>query len=72
VIVVILFIGGIQLIGIGAVGEYVGRIFVTQNARPQFTVKEIRRGRGTENQDAGVSNRVSGVVHLTSFGINQE
>jgi undecaprenyl-phosphate 4-deoxy-4-formamido-L-arabinose transferase len=42
-IVSILLIGGIQLIGIGAAGEYIGRIFVTQNQRPQFTVKEIER-----------------------------
>lgn len=43
-IVSILFIGGVQLIGIGAVGEYVGRIFITQNRRPQFTVNKIERG----------------------------
>ena len=43
VIVAVLFIGGIQLLGIGAVGEYIGRIFITQNHRPQFTVGEIQR-----------------------------
>ncbi len=40
-IVTVLFLGGIQLMGIGAVGEYIGRIFVTQNKRPQFTVREV-------------------------------
>jgi len=66
VIVAILFIGGLQLIGIGAVGEYVGRIFVTQNARPQFTIKEISGSRAVEEQDVGRRNHVTSVVHLAS------
>jgi undecaprenyl-phosphate 4-deoxy-4-formamido-L-arabinose transferase len=42
-IVTLFFLGGIQLMGLGAVGEYVGRIFLTQNRTPQFTVKNVVR-----------------------------
>jgi undecaprenyl-phosphate 4-deoxy-4-formamido-L-arabinose transferase len=61
VIVAVLFIGGIQLIGIGAVGEYIGRIFITQNARPQFTVKEICQGKARGDQNVRDPNRISTV-----------
>jgi len=40
-IVTILFIGGVQLIAIGAIGEYVGRLFIYYNKEPQFVIKEI-------------------------------
>ena len=40
-IVSVFFLGGIQLMGIGAVGEYIGRIFITQNKRPQFIVRDV-------------------------------
>ena len=42
-IVTLFFLGGMQLMGLGAVGEYVGRIFLTQNKTPQFTVKNVVR-----------------------------
>jgi undecaprenyl-phosphate 4-deoxy-4-formamido-L-arabinose transferase len=42
-IVTVFFLGGIQLMALGAVGEYVGRIFLTQNRTPQFVVREVRR-----------------------------
>jgi undecaprenyl-phosphate 4-deoxy-4-formamido-L-arabinose transferase len=38
--VTVLFLGGIELVGIGALGEYIGRIYITQNKRPQFTVRD--------------------------------
>ena len=35
----VLFIGGIQLISIGIVGEYIGKTFLTQSNMPQYTLK---------------------------------
>ena len=46
-IVSVTFLGGIQLIGLGAVGEYIGRIFITQNKRPQFIIREIQQSQDT-------------------------
>jgi len=40
IIVAILLFSGIQLILIGLVGEYVGRIFLSQNKQPQYVIKE--------------------------------
>jgi undecaprenyl-phosphate 4-deoxy-4-formamido-L-arabinose transferase len=36
---VVFFIGGIQLISIGIVGEYIGKTFLTQSNTPQYTLK---------------------------------
>lgn len=40
-IVATLIFSGVQLMSIGVMGEYVGRIFLTQNKTPQYVVKEI-------------------------------
>jgi polyisoprenyl-phosphate glycosyltransferase len=39
-IATVLFMGGTQLVGLGLLGEYLGRTYLTINRKPQFVVRE--------------------------------
>ncbi len=43
-LVSILFLGGIQLIGIGVLGEYIGRIYTESKKRPKYLLKDKKNG----------------------------
>lgn len=46
--VVVLLVGGVQSMILGILGEYVGRTFLTANAKPQGTVRGIARNESAE------------------------
>ncbi len=40
IIEVVLIFTGIQMVSLGMIGEYVGRIFLSQNKKPQYTIRK--------------------------------
>lgn len=50
-IVTVLFMGGMQLLALGAIGEYTGRILLNVNKRPQFVIgKKVNLGEPEPDQ----------------------
>jgi undecaprenyl-phosphate 4-deoxy-4-formamido-L-arabinose transferase len=45
VLVAIVLFSGVQLIMLGLLGEYLGRLFLTQNQTPQYVVREVLHGK---------------------------
>jgi glycosyltransferase involved in cell wall biosynthesis len=46
IIVMFTFFGGLQLLAIGVLGEYIGRIFIQSKSRPRYIVEEQLLGDG--------------------------
>ena len=41
ILISVLIIGGIQLLSLGIIGEYLGKLFIEAKGRPRFIVKEV-------------------------------
>jgi undecaprenyl-phosphate 4-deoxy-4-formamido-L-arabinose transferase len=44
----VLLLSGVQLLILGLIGEYLGRLYLTVNRKPQSTVKDVLRSEGAE------------------------
>jgi undecaprenyl-phosphate 4-deoxy-4-formamido-L-arabinose transferase len=71
-IIAILVVGGTQLLALGMIGEYLGRLHLNVNRKPQYTVRTMLRGhssdaetsRSVENQAAGPGGRPGWKLHV--------
>jgi glycosyltransferase involved in cell wall biosynthesis len=59
VMVAILLFSGVQLVLLGVLGEYLGRLFLTENQTPQFVVREVVEMQPLPSVDAPVTAAVT-------------
>ena len=46
----VVFLGGMIMLMLGLIGEYVGRIYISLNNSPQYVIREIIRQEGSEHE----------------------
>jgi len=49
----VLFMGGVQLLSLGIIGEYVGRSYIRLNRKPQYVIRELTDASSTRDPSAG-------------------
>jgi hypothetical protein len=62
-IVSVLFLGGIQLISMGVLGEYIGRIYDEVKRRPLFFINRIHGSPGVERAGSREEHSLPGPDH---------
>jgi dolichol-phosphate mannosyltransferase len=56
-VIMITFFGGVQLICLGIVGEYIGRIYEEVRGRPKYIIEEEVSSRGQVSSDDSPSQK---------------
>lgn len=51
----IYFLGGIQLLSLGVIGEYLGKLYIETKRRPRYVIERIAEGRRAEGRADAVS-----------------
>ena len=50
----VLLLSGVQLLILGIVGEYLGRLYLTANRKPQSVIKEVRRSEPRQSAESAL------------------
>ena len=45
-LITVLFLGGMQLLFLGIIGEYLGRVLLESKARPNYVIRKVYKGNG--------------------------
>ena len=54
------FLGGVQLLALGAIGEYLGKLYVETKSRPRFFVEQIVGDAGARRSPSPVESGLAG------------